>query len=77
MKTRKHKGSLTVEAAIVFSVVLLVVEAMLMTGIEVYKESSMTIRNTKVGNVGGIENFRKVQLGKDATEELLKKIKGE
>ena len=77
MKTRKHKGSLTVEAAIVFSVVLLVVEAMLMTGIEVYKESSMTIRNTKVENVGGIENFRKVQLGKDAADAFFKRIKGE
>ena len=73
MNTGKHKGSLTVEAAIIFSIVLLVVEAMLMTGIEVYKESSMIIRNTKVGNVGGIESFRKVQLGKDAAEELLKK----
>lgn len=77
MNTGKHKGSLTVEAAIIFSIVLLVVEAMLMTGIEVYKESSMIIRNTKVGNVGGIENFRKVQLGKDAAEEFIKKIKGE
>jgi len=71
------EGSLTVEAAIVFSMVMIVIGTILVTGIEVYKDSSMTIRKTSVVEKGGVESFRKVELGKSNLETFLKRIKGE
>lgn len=77
MSKGRLEGSLTVEAAIVFSMVMIVIGTMLVTGIEVYKDSSMTIRKTTVVEKGGVESFRKVELGKSNLETFLKRIKGE
>lgn len=77
MSRGRLEGSLTVEAAIVFSMVMIVIGTMLVTGIEVYKDSSMTIRKTTVVEKGGVESFRKVELGKSNLETFLKRIKGE
>lgn len=77
MSRGRLEGSLTVEAAIVFSMVMIVIGTMLVTGVEVYKDSSMTIRKTTVVEKGGVESFRKVELGKSNLETFLKRIKGE
>lgn|GEM_PF-5390088 len=77
MNRGRLEGSLTVEAAIVFSMVMIVIGTILVTGIEVYKDSSMTIRKTSVVEKGGVESFRKVELGKSNLETFLKRIKGE
>ncbi|MCR4782850.1 MAG: pilus assembly protein [Lachnospiraceae bacterium] len=69
-------GSMTIEAAMVFSLIILVIEAVIFLGFLVYKESVSAIVSHDLSNVNNLERFRKIEEGEEVFKDLSNWIRG-